>query len=324
MIAFWNMIDLVILTFIITFLLYAIVGRLQRQFQKISRHGLPAVLVLALVYVLFIAVLALISVSMIPKVMQQFTELSNFVMNFDFAEFQKALDPRISALIDNVDVAHYISIMSGVISSAAAKIGQFSLNLFFALVLSFFLVVEKDKIKEFGGRLENSRISFMYGYFVYFGGIFTKTFGSVMKVQVTIAFINAVISSVVLFFMGFPSVIGIGVMMFCFGLIPVAGVVISLIPLCTIAFTIGGLTKVFEVIAMVIVIHAIEAYILNPKLMANRVRLPVCFVFIILLVAEHCLKVWGLLIGVPMFIFLMTVLDVDYAIEKKKKRGGDD
>ena len=324
LITFWNMLDLVLLTFIITFILYNLVVRLQRRFKKISAHGLPAVLVLALIYIAFVVLVVMVSVNLIPKIAEQFAELSSYILKFDFTKFEDMLDPRIAPFVVNIDIAKYVTAMGLMISSTAAKVGQFSLNLLFALVLSFLLTAEKDKIKEFGGRLENSRISFIYKYFIDFGGVFAKTFGNVMKVQITIAFLNALISTIILSFMRFPSVIGIGLMIFCLGLIPVAGVVLSLIPLCIIAFTIGGLVKVVEVIIMIVVIHTIEAYILNPKLMANKVRLPVCFVFIILLVSEHYLGVWGLLIGVPIFIFLMAVLEVDYAIDKKEKKEGTD
>jgi predicted PurR-regulated permease PerM len=134
-----------------------------------------------------------------------------------------------------------------------------------------------------------------------------------MKVQVTIAFVNSALSIIILAILGFKGIIwGLGVMIFILGLVPVAGVIISLVPLSIIAFNIGGVPKVIEVLIMVAVIHAVEAYILNPKLMANRVRLPVSFVFIILLVAEEYLGVWGLLIGVPIFIFLMTIFGVQY------------
>ncbi len=63
---------------------------------------------------------------------------------------------------------------------------------------------------------------------------------------------------------------------------------------------------------MICIVHAVETYILNPKLMSNRTKLPVCFVFIILLVGEHYLGVWGLLIGVPIFMFLMDILGVKF------------
>jgi predicted PurR-regulated permease PerM len=53
--------------------------------------------------------------------------------------------------------------------------------------------------------------------------------------------------------------------------------------------------------------------------MANRTRLPVSFVFIVLLVGEKYLGVWGLLIGVPIFIFLMTVFGVSYSEVTEEK-----
>ncbi len=61
-------------------------------------------------------------------------------------------------------------------------------------------------------------------------------------------------------------------MIFVLSLIPVAGVIISLVPLCLIAFNIGGLAKVVSVLIMVAVIHCIESYILNPKLMSSKTK----------------------------------------------------
>jgi predicted PurR-regulated permease PerM len=314
------MLDLALLTFVFTFILYVIVDKLQNQFRKISTHRLPALLILALVYMILTAILASVSLNLIPKITQQFTEISNYILIFDFNRFDAALDPRLSALISNVDIARYVADMGVMASQVAVRAGQFSIYLFISLILSFFLILEKEKIKEFGVRLESSKISFIYKYFMGFGGTFARTFGKVMKVQVMISTLNMVICSVTFYIMGFPNIGGIAVMLFFLGLIPVAGTLISLIPLCTIAFAFGGLTKVIQVIIVMIIINALEAYVLNPKLMAYKVRLPVCFVFIILLVGEHYLGVWGLLIGVPIFIFLMTILDVNYETEQKQRR----
>ncbi len=168
--------------------------------------------------------------------------------------------------------------------------------------------------------LAGSRISFIYDYWITFGGNFCNTFGKVMKVQVTIALINSIISIILLTILGFPQVMSLGVMIFLLGLIPVAGVAISLIPLSIIAFNIGGISKVVAVILMVLLIHGLEAYILNPKLMSDKTELPVCFVFIILLVGEHYMGVWGLLIGVPIFIFLLNAMKVNYSDSHKKEK----
>ena len=109
-------------------------------------------------------------------------------------------------------------------------------------------------------------------------------------------------------------------MVFILGLIPVAGVIISLIPLTIIAYSIGGVMTVIYVLIMVAVVHAIEAYILNPKLMSSKTNLPVFYTFIILIFGEHFFGVWGLILGIPIFVFLLDVLGVRTVdVEEKRK-----
>ena len=61
---------------------------------------------------------------------------------------------------------------------------------------------------------------------------------------------------------------------------------------------------------MIAVIHAIEAYILNPKLMSSKTDLPIFYTFIVLIFSEHFFGVWGLIIGIPIFVFLLDILEV--------------
>src|SRR5699024_10432267 len=104
--------------------------------------------------------------------------------------------------------------------------------------------------------------------------------------------------------------IGLGIMVFFLGLIPVAGVIISLIPLCSIAYNLGGFTYVLYIFIMITVIHALESYILNPKLMSAKTNVPVFYTFIVLIFSEHFFGIWGLIIGIPIFMFLLDMLDV--------------
>jgi predicted PurR-regulated permease PerM len=181
-------------------------------------------------------------------------------------------------------------------------------------------VAEKKKIAQFGINVSKSEISYIYDYFVNYGGGFCRTFGQVMKVQVLIALINSILTVIALSIFGYPAIGGLGLMIFLLGLIPVAGVIISFIPLSVIGFSIGGLVMVGKLVIFIMLLHAFEAYILNPKLMSRKTRLPVCFVFLILLIGEHYLGIWGLLIGVPVFIFLMTAFNVDYKVMDESKR----
>lgn len=72
-------------------------------------------------------------------------------------------------------------------------------------------------------------------------------------------------------------------MVFFLGLVPVAGVVLSLIPLSIIAYSIGGIAYIVSLVLVIMIVHAIEAYFLNPKLMSAKTELPIFFTFIVLI-----------------------------------------
>ena len=60
---------------------------------------------------------------------------------------------------------------------------------------------------------------------------------------------------------------------------------------------------------MVACIHVIEAYGLNPAIYSAHLKLHPLLVLTVLVVAEHSLGVWGLLLAVPLTVFVL-----DYAI----------
>ncbi len=134
-----------------------------------------------------------------------------------------------------------------------------------------------------------------------------------------IAITNTILSVIGLAIMGFPQLFALAFMIFILSLVPVAGVFISLIPLCLIAFKIGGLIKVVFVLIMIFIIHAIESYVLNPKLMSDTTNLPIFFTFVTLIVSEHFMGTWGLLLGIPIFIFMLDIIGVDLSEKNTPK-----
>ena len=202
----------------------------------------------------------------------------------------------------------------------ATNIGAWGFNVFVALILSLFFMVEKDKLKEFFLQFENSTISMVYRYTKDFGSNFLNSFGKVVQAQLIIAIVNSILSTIALFLFHFPQVLGLGVMIFIFSLVPVAGTIASLIPLCIIAFTIGGFKTVFYVLILIAILHALESYVLNPRFMADKTEFPVFIVFITLLISEHFMGVWGLLLGVPLLMFILDLLNIKLGPENKKSK----
>jgi predicted PurR-regulated permease PerM len=109
-------------------------------------------------------------------------------------------------------------------------------------------------------------------------------------------------------------------MVFLFGLIPVAGAIISSIPLALLGFKIGGLTYVFYIIILVVSIHILEAYILNPRIFSSVTHLPVFITLVVLLISEHTFGPWGLIYGLPFFVFILeSVRPTDNSHENESK-----
>ncbi|AKA71147.1 protein of unknown function UPF0118 [Clostridium scatologenes] len=111
--------------------------------------------------------------------------------------------------------------------------------------------------------------------------------------------------------MNFPESIALSFMIFIFSLIPIGGIIISLIPLSVIAFNIGGMVKVAYVISMIIILCALENYVLTPQFMSSKTKIPVFFVFIVLIISQHFMGMWGLLIGIPLFMFILHMVGIN-------------
>ncbi|MGQ7056634.1 AI-2E family transporter, partial [Bacillus cereus group sp. BceL245] len=84
------------------------------------------------------------------------------------------------------------------------------------------------------------------------------------------------------------------------------------------AYNVGGVMYVVYILVFITVIHALESYFLNPKFMSAKTNLPIFYTFMILIFSEHFLGIWGLIIGIPIFIFLLDVLDINNEDATKK------
>ena len=308
-----NMITLFLLTFIFIYLINA-----AQKFIYRNTHRFIPIKRSIIVVILYVAVLALIIAVIYfnaPVVIAQTAEVVGTVSS-DLINYTKnpSSDNQflnmLGVYLKNIDVGKYVAGSSQYLLAFLKDLGGFTVNLVMALVLSLFFMLEKAKILTFFSRFGNSRIGWIYEELKYFGGKFTHSFGKVIQTQIVISLINSVVSLVALFILGFPNLLGLWAMIFVLGLVPVAGVFISLIPLSIIAYGIGGIRTVIYVLVLIAVLHTLESYVLNPKLMSHSTKLPVFVTFLVLIVSENIFGVWGLIVGIPIVMFALDLLDV--------------
>ncbi|MFD0767593.1 AI-2E family transporter [Bacillus sp. CGMCC 1.60114] len=303
-----SMFNLILITFIFTYLM----DRFQKFISRKLEHFLPInrKMIIAFLYIALVSGIVITLYKYVPVLMIQITQLvyqfNVFVRNPPDNEVIRYL----VSTIDHIELSKYVNQGVNIIYSSLANVGKVSLQVLLSLILSLFFLLEKSRIVAFTSKFKDSKLAVFHNEIEYFGRKFARSFGKVIEAQFLIAIVNCVLSVIGLWILGFPQLLGLALMIFLLGLIPVAGVIISLFPLCVIAYNIGGIVYVVYILIMVTIIHAIESYFLNPKFMSEKTNLPIFYTFMILIFSEHFLGVWGLIIGIPVFMFLLDVLEV--------------
>ncbi|EUJ46433.1 AI-2E family transporter [Listeria riparia] len=299
-----SMIDIILLTFIFSFL----INRLENFILK--RISIYRKIIVIVLYALIALGITLLIVKYIPMLIEQLDQLIRSINGFYTKPGNNETVNYIMNLLKEFEVTKYVNDGVQFLFAYLANIGVVAMNIFIALILSLFFSLGKERLVLFTSKFGHSKVAFIYEELSYFGRKFNETFGKVIEAQFMIALVNCVLTTIALWIMGFPQLFSLAIMVFLLGLIPVAGVIISMVPLTIIAYTIGGVNYVLIILALVVVIHAIESYILNPKLMSAKTDLPVFYTFIILIFSEHFFGIWGLIVGIPVFMFLLDVLGV--------------
>ncbi|OCS90441.1 AI-2E family transporter [Caryophanon latum] len=303
-----NALNFLLLTFIFTYLAYTIFTKVLHIMPS-KWHMKKSIIIIMYSVVLF--VIAFVGYRYLPVAVQQFSTIVIQGSSFNLQAYENVLPVQIYDLLNNLDMGGMLESIGAKALAATTGISTLLLEAFVAILLSFFFLFELDKIKSFSASLRTIETAKIYDQVAAFGQSFLNTFGIAIKVQIMISSINTLLSIVGLLLLGFPNILGLAIMIFFLGLMPVIGVVISLVPLSIIAFQIGGPIYVVYMIMMIMVIHAIESYFLNPKLYSITMKLPIFYTFIVLMVGELLFGAWGLVIGIPLFVFIIGLIKGD-------------
>ncbi|AOZ94100.1 AI-2E family transporter [Paenibacillus crassostreae] len=318
---FRSMMNLLLITFIITYLVNRLHSFLTRKVT--SRLKINGNVLVVILYALVLTALTLGTYNYAPKLISQLNDLLQQVISFYSKPFEPTDNKILNYLMESlrkIDVVSYVDQGVSIIMKTISDIGTWSLNIGIALIMSLFFMLEKEKVTHFSAKFKESKFGYFYDELAYFGQKFVFSFGKVIEVQFLISIINCLISTFFLWMMGFTNLFALAIMIFLLGLVPVVGVFVSLVPLCAIAFKIGGIIKVVYVLIMVAALHAFEAYFMNPKFMSSKTHLPIFYTFTVLIVFEHFMGVWGLILGVPIFMFVLDLLEVPILEPIKKKK----
>jgi predicted PurR-regulated permease PerM len=168
-----------------------------------------------------------------------------------------------------------------------------------SLLFSFLIILDLPKLARGVRGLRDTKVRFIYEEVADNIHDFGLVLGRSLEAQLFIAILNTVLTAIGLYFMGLPNLVFLSMIVFFASFIPVAGVFISSTPICLVALSHGGLQLMLFAIALILVIHFIEAYILNPRIFGHHLRMNPVLVLIVLTVAGKLFGVWGLALALP-------------------------
>lgn len=185
-----------------------------------------------------------------------------------------------------------------------ASVSAFLLSLLF----SFLIVLDLPRLAASARGLRDTKLRFAYDEVTPTLTSFGRVLGRALEAQMFIALLNTLLTALgVYYILGIrENVAFISVIVFICSFIPVAGVFMSSLPIFLLTLQQGGFVLTIFAGLLIIVIHMIEAYILNPKIYGAHLRMNPVVVLIILTVGGKIFGVWGLILGVPICTYIFT------------------
>lgn len=284
-------------------------------------------------YIIFIWLVIFAVTDIVPKLMKELTDLPNtmpFLSNpvkevlsklEELMNFKQDFLWTVKKLLNNSNYEIIMQFWANIKS-----VWLIIIEVVISLILSYVFIVDRNKIKSYFETIKKWNFSFLYEeYEVIFSKI-ANGFGMIFKAQWIISFVNTLLTILWLYLISFthwwlqfPYIFTLAILVFIFWFIPVLWTFLSWVPILAIGFSYWWLTVVIEIILMITIIHMIEAYYLNPRIVSSYMELPISLTFMILLISEQLMWIAWLLIWVPIFYIIIDILkDFNNYITKVK------
>jgi predicted PurR-regulated permease PerM len=285
--------------------------------DSLERRGAPRVAGIAIVYLLVLALLALVSVYLFPITIRQLETMTvdlpvqirriESLLTDLYSRFHRV--PLPNQVRDALDSA--VERWEGMLASAASEIIGGLVGMFYQLpnlvlgpILAFYFARDKDQILRkvmswipARGRAEASNLI----------GEMDAVIGGFVRGQLLVAMIMAVMISVGLWLAGIEFAFLIGTAAGILDLIPYFGPLLGAIPALMVA-VIKSPLHVFYVVAVFAVANQIETAVLSPRIVSGYVGLHPLAVIFSLLVGAYIWGLLGMIVAVPLAGILRVLL----------------
>ena len=326
-----------VIGFLIAYILYTPCKKIEECYQrtknKFLRKRARGLSVFTIYLIIAIVLFILINV-ILPPIITSVSDLINnlpgyynsainAINNLPEESFLVKINAQdIIKKISEIDLAQYLSLenitgyVKGVISFAS---GIF--DIFVTIIISVYTLLEKERIinflrKAMSNLCKKETYSILSKYFQRTNSIFFNFISG----QFIDAIIVGVVTTIAMSIMGVRYATLLGFLIGLFNLIPFFGAIVAVgiaifITICT-----GGSWKAIWLAIVVIILQQIDANIINPKIMSDKLKISPILVIFSVAFAGAYFGVLGMFLAVPIIAMLKLIIDdyLDYKEENAK------
>ncbi|MCG6863009.1 MAG: AI-2E family transporter [Chromatiaceae bacterium] len=207
------------------------------------------------------------------------------------------------------DVAGIVETAAGRIETAMAHLISIPAQLVTSLLLTVFITLDMFGLKQGARSLGTSRLAPFYNEVVPSLVVFGRLVGRAFSAQGLIALCNTLLTFVMLWLLGIQNELLLSGIVLLASFIPVLGVFIAGAPIVLQAILQPGGSLTLALIAAVgiLLIHLLEAAVLSPRIIGKSLHLHPVLILVIVVIGEHLFGLWGLLLGVPVAVYVLRV-----------------
>jgi predicted PurR-regulated permease PerM len=290
-----------------------------------AKRRIPRVISVLAVYFLVIFFFVILFVIFLPPLVDDFQDLSRTIPGYleNLSSDQLSNIPGFNALISNVTetglTADLVDKITGTFSGttigflgAVSSIFGGLLSFILIIVLSFYLAVQEDGVKNF---LKIVTPADQEKYILDLWKRSQTKIGFWMQGQLLLATFIGVITYLGLSILGVSNALFLSLIAAVFELIPIFGPILSAVPAVLFAFGDGGLTLALIVVAFYIILQQFESQLIQPLVVKKIVGIPALVAIIALIIGAQIAGFLGILISVP-----VTAIVLEYLGDLEKKK----
>lgn len=289
------------------------------------KSGISRGISVALIFLALIAIISAVALIFIPpladdlaRFVKTLPQILDSVRIFGKDMGFKDLSLAVADLSRDISKGEILTIVkntffgsNGIFATTSVVVGGV-FNLIITFVLAFYLALEEKGVQKF---LQALAPKIYEGYVEDLWERAQRKIGLWMQGQLLLSLLVSLLVYIPLLILSIPYAALLAVLAFVGELIPMVGLVLSMIPAFFLAWTHGGTHLLIIVVIIYFIISQLESHVLYPRVMSKMVGVPSIIVIIAMVIGAKLAGIWGVLLAVPLAAIFMELAD---DLEKRK------